>query len=118
MVKSDNPSTNILARLYAHVADGNSNAVSTIADILEYPGTIEDIEEDPQPFLDYLHHCFDILDWFETRSLLEDMLNVTFPRLFDERLEAAKTVHDFEQAILPYVEKDDGYQPQDTDDCA
>ncbi|AQT28747.1 hypothetical protein YOLOSWAG_275 [Erwinia phage vB_EamM_Yoloswag] len=98
---------NILARLYEHVASGKSNAVSTITDILEYQGGVEDIEQNPQPFLDYLHDKFDILDWFETRIILEDMLCVTFPRLFDEHLERATTVEQFEQTLLPYMEVED-----------
>lgn len=114
----------ILTRLFVYAASGQCQD-RTLTDLVrKFDSTQDKVEAKPQEFWDYLHAECDIVDWLDVTEALSDLCGKQLPRLFDERLESAKTVAQFEAVMAPYLELEHEYQERedhrygDTDDCA
>jgi len=96
----------ILARLFQYCCSGDCPDTDLVEIVTEYDGTVESIDADPSPFLNYLHLKCDLLDWFSIRETLALLCGKQLPRLFEERLEGATTIEQFDQVMGPYLELD------------
>lgn len=114
----------ILARIYEHCASGKSDEAFLVELVTEFDGDANSINENPEPFLKYLHDECDFLDWFSIMLVIQELCGRQLPRAFDERLEAATTLEKFDQVVGPYLEPEHEHQERedhehgDTDDCA
>ena len=94
----------ILARLFQHCCSGQSDDNTLVELVTEFDGTVESIDENPQPFLDHLHDSADIIDWFSIMLAIQELCGRELPRAFDERLAAATTLEQFDKVVGPYLE--------------